>query len=114
MSRASPLAGFEVTINGRIWVTPEGQAPRPTRREYIRQVDERIFGVTRPRIFSNAAVAESAEAAPFISLDGLNTSGFVNSSRRSRERNAAVSLQAHSGRPGLAVPQLPVPSSRQS
>jgi hypothetical protein len=24
MSRAFPLAGFEVTINGRIWVIPEG------------------------------------------------------------------------------------------
>jgi hypothetical protein len=28
MSRAFPLAGFEVTINGRIWVIPEAVCVR--------------------------------------------------------------------------------------
>jgi hypothetical protein len=27
MSRALPLAGFQVTLSGRFWVTPEGTSP---------------------------------------------------------------------------------------
>ena len=36
MSRASSLAGFEVTLIGRFWVTPEvNTVPDPTARENI-------------------------------------------------------------------------------
>jgi len=48
MSRALSLAGFQVTLIGRIWVTPEGLAGRSQVRAHDQEYCRKIWHFAAP------------------------------------------------------------------